>query len=1020
MKKILSIFVLIFGLIFITSCANKDKNENPDSGNTPAATTSVISVYDEEMNLVNKYSYSATVDNTIDVTAFEKPGYKFEGIYDMNLGIMLFNAKGYQAPTVMFDTNYTAVLKYSPITYQLVFEARDGQLLNPSDYIKTVSYGEILGLFPEPTLDGMTFDGWFDENGTRLSFGTSPVYTKLTSEGFNLSSEVIKLYAQYSTKYCNVRLMYQDGSSDIQIKVQYGQKLPDLSAYYKDAGSRSVVGFGASPNATVSFEDPVYTDLELYALWKDYKLVSFVYTDTETKLVKVYRDGSLATLPEGERRGYDFEGWYTSELLSGSKVTTVSFGTLADVYYAKWSVGTYTIRFVADGNLVGTSTYSIDKTDVFIPPVPFKSHYSGEWESFELNYTDLTVNAIYTPEIIKITLLTGSEYSYFTLNYGESFELPVPIKTGYEFGGWYYKENPVTDRNGASLAPYYFDGTITLTAKWSGIKCQLYFETHGGSAISSVTVDYGTPYTFTEVPTRDGYFFAGWYDGTLTNEYIDTITITQDTIVHAKWIKSTPIYDADGLKAIANNPYGNYHLMANINLKSEEWTPIDNFYGILNGNGYKIYNFTLRKNGVDLGFIVNNSGTIKDITFAGIELSNTVSGNISCAISAVCARNSGKILHVTAEKVNMLVNVSSVNANNTICIGAIVGDNTGVILSCTAESELVYKEDVQVSMENGSCATYMFLGGIVGKNTANVTNVNADFTVDVNEFVYAYADATHISNAATKYAHLNIGGITGGEYGQLTNAESTLSCTLYSNANGTNMNYYAAYHPARYTSIGGAVGAAYESAVIEKVSAHGNMTLERVGLEATAYEFAIGGVIGKIANGSVSNCISDVDISIKPSYAGTVGGIAGYVAADGKAVNVAYYGNITTTSALSGYFGGLAGRVDGALTKGYFNGKILTDSTAIADIAGYIANTGSVSKTISNGNVKKIYAAGEGSAKNNYIVDVDYGSDILFSVEMLFDELYMFEADIWGIDEEAGLYLLAFPIPSATGELSNE
>ena len=134
----------------------------------------------------------------------------------------------------MLDTNYNAVLRYSPITYQLVFEANEGQLENSLDYIRNISYGEAVGLFPTPKIEGMNFDGWFDENGNRFSTGTTPVYTKLTTDGFVLSGEIIKLYAQYTTKYCKVRLMCQDGSNDIQLEVQYGQMLPDLSEYFKD------------------------------------------------------------------------------------------------------------------------------------------------------------------------------------------------------------------------------------------------------------------------------------------------------------------------------------------------------------------------------------------------------------------------------------------------------------------------------------------------------------------------------------------------------------------------------------------------------------------------------------------------------------------------------------------------------------------------------------------------------------------------------------------------------------------
>ena len=138
-EKTFLILFAVFSLLFITACGSDSNKEENNDHRDGTVTSSVISVYDEEMNMVGSYSYSATVNNTIDVSAFQKEGYKFDGIFDINLGIMLFNSNGFQAPTVMLDTNYNAVLRYSPITFQLVFEANEGQLENSLDYIRNIS-----------------------------------------------------------------------------------------------------------------------------------------------------------------------------------------------------------------------------------------------------------------------------------------------------------------------------------------------------------------------------------------------------------------------------------------------------------------------------------------------------------------------------------------------------------------------------------------------------------------------------------------------------------------------------------------------------------------------------------------------------------------------------------------------------------------------------------------------------------------------------------------------------------------
>ena len=87
MKKLFLILFAVFSLLFITACGSDSNKEENNDHRDGTVTSSVISVYDEEMNMVGSYSYSDTVNNTIDVSAFQKEGYKFDGIFDINLGI---------------------------------------------------------------------------------------------------------------------------------------------------------------------------------------------------------------------------------------------------------------------------------------------------------------------------------------------------------------------------------------------------------------------------------------------------------------------------------------------------------------------------------------------------------------------------------------------------------------------------------------------------------------------------------------------------------------------------------------------------------------------------------------------------------------------------------------------------------------------------------------------------------------------------------------------------------------------
>ena len=88
------------------------------------------------------------------------------------------------------------------------------------------------------------------------------------------------------------------------------------------------------------------------------------------------------------------------------------------------------------------------------------------------------------------------------------------------------------------------------------------------------------------------------------------------------------IYTRAELDAIRNNPGGSYILMNDIDLSGENWTPIPQFWGTLDGNGHSIDNMTIRNENSEnyyIAFIkeIANKGipvTIKNIKFKNINV----------------------------------------------------------------------------------------------------------------------------------------------------------------------------------------------------------------------------------------------------------------------------------------------------------------------------------------------------------------------------------------------------------------
>lgn len=146
-----------------------------------------------------------------------------------------------------------------------------------------------------------------------------------------------------------------------------------------------------------------------------------------------------------------------------------------------------------------------------------------------------------------------------TVNSGETATEPTaPTESGWTFGGW-YTEAACTNKFDFSTA---ITGDITLYAKWTEESVTppvpttytVTFETNGGSAVASQTVNSGEKATKPADPTKTGFVFNGWYaDATFSVAFDFDAAITADVTVYAKWKDETPTpvtytvtFDANG------------------------------------------------------------------------------------------------------------------------------------------------------------------------------------------------------------------------------------------------------------------------------------------------------------------------------------------------------------------------------------------------------------------------------------------------------------------------------------------
>ena len=218
-------------------------------------------------------------------------------------------------------------------------------------------------------------------------------------------------------------------------------------------------------------------------------------------------DSDPVTLPIPSKEGYGFGGWFETEDLSGDAVTSIATGSTGDkTFYAKWVANACTITWKLYGDNVSSTveSYGTAWADVVKPEDPTREGYTfaGWTGNPETITADVEITATWTVNQYTITFDTdgGSEVAAITADYGTEITVPAdPTKEGFIFKGW----NPAIPETMPAE-------NMTIKATWTVDEFTLTFDTDGGSAVEPITAAYGAAITAPADPTREGYTFKGW------------------------------------------------------------------------------------------------------------------------------------------------------------------------------------------------------------------------------------------------------------------------------------------------------------------------------------------------------------------------------------------------------------------------------------------------------------------------------------------------------------------------------
>ncbi|MDD4316027.1 MAG: leucine-rich repeat protein, partial [Clostridia bacterium] len=314
--------------------------------------------------------------------------------------------------------------------------------------------------------------------------------------------ETIKAYAFYYSYTLKELTSYKDTAP--QLEYSEGSEPEEVLSFNPDTIIQNALLFvpaGFEANYvpwTTSIDFVIAIGSQPQILFDTNDGTAAVIIDTETgEPMDLSVLAVIPSAPVTQREGYTFVGWYDNEDFEGDPMVFPYEKHRNITFYARWGVRAFNITYDLSGG-------------------------------------------------------TFEETPVSTVNYGEGYNLTVPVKPGYVFDGWFdISQRQYSDGNGTGTGigspDHILNRTWGLTsdamliARFSPRQFTIAYDATGGTVGEpSATVIFNAAYTL-EVPVRVGYTFQGWKDaqnrwltydnGVSTNVWSHTSDIT----VYAAW-----------------------------------------------------------------------------------------------------------------------------------------------------------------------------------------------------------------------------------------------------------------------------------------------------------------------------------------------------------------------------------------------------------------------------------------------------------------------------------------------------
>lgn len=397
------------------------------------------------------------------------------------------------------------------------------------------------------------------------------------------------------------------------------------------------------------------------------------------------------------------------------------------------------------------------------------------------------------------------------------------------------------------------------------------YSTGGMVDVKSAKYKKGEIPAIPDTPIVDGYVFFGWYtDETCTDRYFFDYAFEEDVTLYAKFYDTSlgeyiVISNVEQLMAIKDAPEAKYLLACDINCKGETLIPIDAFSGELEGNGYKIFNFSMNETTNVCGFVCTNKGSIANLSFKDFTFNILVNTTGQTSYGIITATNEGTITNCHVLDSNIKINITADSGdgggNSYSYIGTIAGRNYGSVIKCSNNASANVEAAVYRGFYVYNSNTFslnLLHGGIIGSNEKEATMVECDNTGNINTTIKAHGvqSSGHNKNGCIYYY---CGGIVGNNAGNVDASKNAADIT-------TNTEFLTTSARGIYSNTGSAIGnndgTVNNSYATGKITYNGDIT-----------ELRIGGFVG-VNKGKTYNCYTTSNIICETCIVTSAGGFA--------------------------------------------------------------------------------------------------------------------------------------------------